>query len=115
MSVREPEKLFGIDFQNYCICIMSNSQKKEYAYKRAIKNIEKFTTLIDDENKFYRKDNIVYSSLLILAYLRKLLARVRTACSQLTAFIFGLYLLNYVLKHSRKSCINTLYLINKKQ
>ncbi len=50
-SVREPEKLFGIDFQNYFISAYSICQKKEYAYDIALKQIEIITKLIDEEIK----------------------------------------------------------------
>jgi hypothetical protein len=51
MSVREPEELFGIDFQNYFISSIAVSKKKEYAYGLAIKKIEMITKLIEEEIK----------------------------------------------------------------
>lgn len=51
MSVREPEELFGIDFQNYFISAITVSEKKEYAYGLAIKKIEMITKLIEEEIK----------------------------------------------------------------
>lgn len=51
MSVREPEKLFGIDFQNYFIAAYGICDKKKYAYGTALKQIEVITKLIDEEIK----------------------------------------------------------------
>ena len=50
-SVREPEKLFGIDFQNYFISMHGICDKKKYAYGLAIEKIEQITKLIEDEIK----------------------------------------------------------------
>ena len=50
-SVREPEKLFGIDFQNYFGAAYGICEKKEYAYGIALKQIEIITKLIDEEIK----------------------------------------------------------------
>ena len=50
-SVREPEKLFGIDFQNYFISMYGLCKKKEYAYGLAIEKIELITKLIEEEIK----------------------------------------------------------------
>ncbi|MDG1397163.1 MAG: hypothetical protein P8P88_02140 [Polaribacter sp.] len=50
-SVREPEKLFGIDFQNYFLSMHGICDKKEYAYRLAIDKIEQITKLIEDEIK----------------------------------------------------------------
>ena len=50
-SVREPEKVFGIDFQNHFIAAYSICIKKEYAYGIALKQIEIITKLIDEEIK----------------------------------------------------------------
>lgn len=49
MSVRDPEKLFGIDFQNYFVSAIKICADKEYAYNRAIENIEILEELIDKE------------------------------------------------------------------
>jgi len=51
LSVREPEKLFGIDFQNYFISMHNICKKKEYAYGLAIEKIELITKLIEEEIK----------------------------------------------------------------
>ena len=50
-SVREPEELYGIDFQNYFIIMYGICKKKEYAYNTALKHIEIITKLIDEEIK----------------------------------------------------------------
>ena len=49
MSVRDPEKLFGIDFQNYFVSAILICKDKEYAYNRAIDDIESLEKLIDKE------------------------------------------------------------------
>lgn len=51
VTVRKPEKLYGIDFQNYFLSAYGISIKKEYAYKTAIENIEIITKLIENEIK----------------------------------------------------------------
>ena len=48
-SVRKPEKLFGIDFQNHFIAMMGIMTEKDEIYHRAINEIEKITKLIDEE------------------------------------------------------------------
>ena len=50
-SVREPEKLFGIDFQNYFLSMHGICDKKKYAYGLAIEKIEQITKLIEEEIK----------------------------------------------------------------
>jgi tetratricopeptide (TPR) repeat protein len=50
-SVREPEKIYGIDFQNYFSAAYGICKKKEYAYGIALKEIEIITKLIDEEVK----------------------------------------------------------------
>jgi hypothetical protein len=50
-SVREPDKLFGIDFQNYFISMIYLCRDKEVAYINAIKKIELITKLIEEEIK----------------------------------------------------------------
>ena len=49
MSVRDPEKLFGIDFQNYFKSAILICKDKEYAYNRAIDDIESLEKLINKE------------------------------------------------------------------
>ena len=48
-SIRDPEKLFGIDLQNYFMSGIYISRDKEYAYTQAIQNIELLIALIDEE------------------------------------------------------------------
>jgi hypothetical protein len=50
-SVQEPDKLFGIDFQNYFLSMYSICDKKKYAYRLAIEKIELITKLIEEEIK----------------------------------------------------------------
>ncbi|PQJ22757.1 hypothetical protein [Tenacibaculum sp. SG-28] len=51
VTVRKPEKLYGTDFQNYFLSAYGISIKKQYAYNKAIENIEIITKLIEDEIK----------------------------------------------------------------
>ena len=48
-SVRKPEELFGIDFQNHFISMMGIMIEKDEIYHRAINKIEIITKLIDEE------------------------------------------------------------------
>jgi len=48
-SVRKPEELFGIEFQNYFISMMGIMREKDEIYHRAINEIEIITELIDEE------------------------------------------------------------------
>ena len=48
-SVRKPEELFGIDFQNHFISMMGIMAEKDEIYHRAIHEIEIITKLIDEE------------------------------------------------------------------
>ena len=48
-SVRKPEKLFGVDFQNHFISMMGIMIEKDEIYNRAINEIELITKLIDEE------------------------------------------------------------------
>ncbi len=48
-SVRKPEKLFGIDFQNHFISMMGIMIEKDEIYHRAINEIEIITELKDEE------------------------------------------------------------------
>jgi len=48
-SVRKPEELFGIDFQNHFISMMGIMIEKDEIYHRAINKIETITKLIDEE------------------------------------------------------------------
>jgi hypothetical protein len=48
-TVRKPEKLFGIDFQNHFISMMGIMIEKDEIYHRAINKIEIITELIDEE------------------------------------------------------------------
>ena len=48
-SVRKPEELFGIDFQNHFITMMGIMIEKDEIYHRAINEIEIITKLIDEE------------------------------------------------------------------
>jgi hypothetical protein len=48
-SVRKPEELFGIDFQNHFISMMGIMIEKDDIYHRAINEIEIITKLIDEE------------------------------------------------------------------
>lgn len=50
-SVRDPDKLFGIDFQNYFYSMHYICEKKKYAYGLAIDKIELITKLIEEEIK----------------------------------------------------------------
>ncbi len=50
-SVRKPEKLFGIDFQNHFISMMGIMQEKDQIYHRAMNEIDIITSLIDEELK----------------------------------------------------------------
>ena len=50
-SVRKPEELFGIDFQNHFIAMMGIMIEKDEIYHRAISEIEIITKLIDEELK----------------------------------------------------------------
>ena len=50
-SVRKPEELFGIDFQNHFIAMMGIMIEKDEIYHRAINEIEIITKLIDEELK----------------------------------------------------------------
>lgn len=50
-SVRKPEELFGIDFQNHFISMMGIMIEKDEIYHRAINKIEIITKLIDEELK----------------------------------------------------------------
>lgn len=49
LSVRDPDKLFGIDFQNYFMSAISISADKEYAYQLTIEKIELLIELLDEE------------------------------------------------------------------
>ena len=48
-SVRKPEELFGIDFQNHFISMMGIMLEKDDIYHRAINEIEIIIELIDEE------------------------------------------------------------------
>jgi len=48
-SVRKPEELFGIEFQNHFISMMGIMREKDEIYHRAINDIEIITELIDEE------------------------------------------------------------------
>ena len=48
-SVRKPDELFGIDFQNHFITMMGIMIEKDEIYHRAINEIEIITKLIDEE------------------------------------------------------------------
>ena len=48
-TVRKPEELFGIDFQNHFISMMGIMIEKDEIYHRAINEIEIITKLIDEE------------------------------------------------------------------
>ena len=48
-SVRKPEELYGIDFQNHFISMMGIMIEKDEIYHRAINKIEIITKLIDEE------------------------------------------------------------------
>ncbi len=48
-SVRKPEELFGIEFQNHFISMMGIMIEKDEIYHRAINEIEIITKLIDEE------------------------------------------------------------------
>ena len=48
-SVRKPEELFGIDFQNHFISMMWIMIEKDEIYHRAINKIEIITELIEEE------------------------------------------------------------------
>ena len=48
-SVRKPEELFGIDFQNHFISMMGIMIEKDEIYHRASNEIEIITKLIDEE------------------------------------------------------------------
>ncbi len=48
-SVRKPEKLFGIDFQNHFITMMGIMIEKDEIYHRAIDQIDTITKLINEE------------------------------------------------------------------
>ena len=50
-SVRKPEELFGIDFQNHFISMMGIMIEKDEIYHRAINQIEIIIELIDEELK----------------------------------------------------------------
>ena len=50
-SVRKPEELYGIDFQNHFIGMMGIMIEKDEIYHRAINEIEIITKLIDEELK----------------------------------------------------------------
>jgi len=50
-SVRKPEELFGVDFQNHFIAMMGIMIEKDEIYHRAINEIEIITKLIDEELK----------------------------------------------------------------
>ncbi len=50
-SVRKPEELFGIDFQNHFIAMMGIMIEKDEIYHRAINEIEIIIELIDEELK----------------------------------------------------------------
>ena len=50
-SVRKPEELFGVDFQNHFISMMGIMIEKDEIYHRAINEIEIITNLIDEELK----------------------------------------------------------------
>ncbi len=50
-SVRKPEELFGIDFQNHFISMMGIMIEKDEIYHLAINKIEIITELIDEELK----------------------------------------------------------------
>ena len=50
-SVRKPEVLFGIDFQNHFIAMMGIMNEKGTIYHRAIDEIEIIAALIDEELK----------------------------------------------------------------
>jgi len=50
-SVRKPEALFGIDFQNHFIAMMGIMIEKGAIYHRAIEEIEIIIALIDEELK----------------------------------------------------------------
>jgi len=48
-SVRNPEELFGINFQNHFISMMGIMIEKDEIYHRAINEIGRITKLIDEE------------------------------------------------------------------
>ncbi|GAB1308585.1 hypothetical protein KH5_12680 [Urechidicola sp. KH5] len=50
-SARNPNAIFGIDFQNSFVLTIYLSSRKEEAYKRAIEEIQLITELIDEELK----------------------------------------------------------------
>ena len=50
-SVRKPEELFGIDFQNHFILMMRIMREKDEIYLRAINEIEIISELINEELK----------------------------------------------------------------
>ena len=50
-SVRKPEELYGVDFQNHFIGMMGIMIEKDEIYHRAINEIEIITKLIDEELK----------------------------------------------------------------
>jgi len=50
-SVRKPEELFGVDFQNHFISMMGIMIEKDEIYHRAINEIEIIIELIDEELK----------------------------------------------------------------
>ena len=51
-SVRKPEKLFAVDFQNHFISIMGIMNEKDEVYNRALDEIQSITELIDKELNF---------------------------------------------------------------
>lgn len=50
-TVRKPEKLFGVDFQNHFNLVIWMCTQKDAIYKRAINEIDTITALIDKEIK----------------------------------------------------------------
>ena len=50
-SVRKPEELFGIDFQNHFVGMMGIMREKDGIYLRAINEIEIIIELVDEELK----------------------------------------------------------------
>ena len=50
-SVRKPEVIFGVDFQNHFIAMMGIMNEKDEIYHRAINEIEIIIELIDEELK----------------------------------------------------------------
>lgn len=50
-SIRKPDKVFGIDFQNHCHTSLHVSYLKNISYNKAMKEIELITELIDEELK----------------------------------------------------------------